>query len=348
MTSLLHCDLPEIDQIANFKVGKFIGRGAMAFVFKARRENGLDRPLALKFLTAEHFTKDRIRSLERESYLSARLTHPHIISATEFGQNDEFAWAAFPYISGACLHKFVSVGNPIKRASEERKKRYQWLTDQFSNNWRNIARMGAQIASALQYCNDHDILHRDIKPANILIDRAGNAWLTDFGIAWGPDKRLQSGYLENSAGTPRFTAPEVFSKQRDQRSDLFSLGMVLYETAIGHQAWLGLNDKQLNERRPELVLPRIFHVQPAVPVPLIRIIEKALAEDPDQRFQSAREMESALLQFAYGADEPRQAFARTRSAERRMVRPSQSAAGLEMPTLTRAESENLRACISDA
>lgn len=339
--SLFDCDSPKLDSVGPYSINRYAGRGAMAFVFKASRE-GMSRPVALKLIPAEHFSKQRLRSLLCEAEITSGLHHPNVVSIFDYAKTDDMAYVAMPYISGASLHKLVSIGNPTKTQPASRLERYKWLTSMLQGNWPAIARVGAEIAGAIQAGHDAGVIHRDIKPANILIARDGKAWLTDYGVAWTPDESVQCGRLENSAGTPRFQAPEVFDGQRDHRCDLFSLGMSLYEVASGHQAWLGFGDTRLKAERPQLMLPRLRHVRPDVPLRLVQIIEKALAKKPDNRFQSAKELEHELNRFAFqGTAMDRRANARP--AEAGTVVSTQSF----VLNLTEDQQRNVEECLAE-
>jgi eukaryotic-like serine/threonine-protein kinase len=181
-----------------------------------------------------------------------------------------------------------------------------------SSHWRSIARIGQQVAEALEYAHAHHTLHRDIKPANILLDMQGVAWITDFGLAKAMehDNVTQTGAM---VGTLRYMAPEQFSGKADARSDIYGLGLTLYELLTLHAAF---EDKSRSG-----LIARITHGEPpaprklnaAIPRDLETIVLKAMAREPRDRYQSARELARDLECFL--EDRPIQAR-RTSGAER--------------------------------
>jgi serine/threonine protein kinase/WD40 repeat protein len=162
--------------------------------------------------------------------------------------------------------------------------------------FRSVARVGVQVAEALAYAHGQGILHRDVKPANLLLDREGTVWIIDFGLAKaeGVDDLTSPGDL---VGTLRYMAPERFQGQADPRSDVFSLGLTLYEMATLQPAFAGSERAQLIERLLHDEPPRPRAVNPQVPRDLETIILKASAREPEQRYQSAAELAEDLRCF---------------------------------------------------
>jgi len=170
-----------------------------------------------------------------------------------------------------------------------------------SHYWRNVARIGFQVADALEYAHNHGTCHRDIKPSNLLLDRRGTTWVTDFGLAKpeGPDELTQSGEL---MGTLRYMAPELLQGRCDPRSDIYSLGLTLYELvalspARDASSWSALVD-QVRQGRISPLRKRV----PRTPRDLETIIHKATAPDPQRRYGTAGEMAADLQRFLN--DEP--------------------------------------------
>ncbi len=167
------------------------------------------------------------------------------------------------------------------------------------DSWRGIVRIGLQVVEALQYSHRLRILHNDIKPANLLLDAQGRVWITDFGLAQplDQDSDLVSGRL---AGTLRYMAPERFGGEGDERSDIYSLGITLYELTTLTAPW----DEHDPTRLIQLVLESEptapSKVNPDVPLDLERILLKAISKEPSERYQSAAELAADLLRFLNG------------------------------------------------
>jgi WD40 repeat protein/serine/threonine protein kinase/tetratricopeptide (TPR) repeat protein len=161
---------------------------------------------------------------------------------------------------------------------------------------RSVARLGVQVAEALTYAHTHGVLHRDIKPANLLLDLQGAAWVTDFGLAKaeGSDVLTSPGDI---VGTLRYMAPERFRGQSDARSDIYSLGLTLYEMLTTEPAFAASDRAPLIElvRHAEPVRPR--QLDPCIPRDLETIVRKAIAKDPDDRYQTADELAEDLRRF---------------------------------------------------
>jgi serine/threonine protein kinase/WD40 repeat protein len=167
--------------------------------------------------------------------------------------------------------------------------------------WQSVARLGAQAAEALDYAHRQGVVHRDVKPSNLLLDQAGTVWVTDFGLAKaeGSDDLTRPGDV---LGTLRYMAPEAFDGRADARSDVYSLGLTLYELA-GLRPAFGERDRhrlirQVNAGEP----PRLSQVRPGVPRDLETVIRKATDRDPGRRYQTAGELAEDLRRFA--DDEP--------------------------------------------
>jgi WD40 repeat protein len=158
-----------------------------------------------------------------------------------------------------------------------------------------------QVAGALQYAHDHSILHRDIKPSNLILDGSGTVWVSDFGLA----KAMDQQELTNTGdvlGTLRYMPPEAFRGQVDQRSDLYSLGITIYEMLVLRPAYDEEDRHRLMAQVAEGSLKRLDHIDPTIPRDLVTIVHKAIELDPDHRYQNAKEMEDDFASFL--ADEP--------------------------------------------
>jgi serine/threonine protein kinase len=167
--------------------------------------------------------------------------------------------------------------------------------------YRSVARVGLQVADALTYAHQQGVLHRDIKPANLLLDTRGTVWVTDFGLAKaeGTEQLTSPGDI---VGTIRYMAPERFHGAGDQRSDIFSLGLTLYELAALQPAFSASERAQLIERILHQQPPRPSKIDRRIPRDLETIILKAIAKEPEQRYDSAADLAEDLRRFL--ADRP--------------------------------------------
>ena len=186
--------------------------------------------------------------------------------------------------------------------------------------FRSVARVGVQVAEALEYAHQQGIVHRDIKPSNLLLDTQGTVWITDFGLAKaeGTDELTGPGDL---LGTLRYMAPERFQGQADPRSDVYSLGLTLYEMVTLRPAFAAAERAQLIERMLHAEPPRPRQLDGRIPRDLETLILKAIAKEPARRYQTAGELAADLQRFL--ADRPIQARRSTAAGAVRAVVPPQ-------------------------
>ena len=261
--------------LGRYEVESIIGEGGMGRVYKAV-DPMIGRTVAIKTLSDEFrgelFVEFKQRFF-REARSAGRVNHPNVVTIYDVGEADGTAFIAMEYVEGRTLREVLDAGAPL-------------IVDQ-------ACRVAAQVASALEAAHKHSIVHRDVKPANIMIAADGSAKLMDFGIARLPDGlRTKTGML---FGSPSYVAPEqIIGNPVDGRSDVFSLGVVLYEMLAG----------VLPFRRP-IVTEVLFgilndrHDPPSehnhrVPAVFERIFAKALAKHPDDRYQTAAEFGQVL------------------------------------------------------
>ncbi|CAN5180442.1 hypothetical protein BH11PLA2_BH11PLA2_07470 [soil metagenome] len=281
---------PMPDHIGDYKIIREIGRGGMGVVYEAEQAS-LGRRVALKILPlpARNEPEKRERFL-REAQAAARLHHTNIVPVFGVGEDNNIPYYVMQYIRGCGLDDIVHGWKDSKTGSEE------VLAKQ---DWRTIARMIAKAADALDYAHTEGILHRDIKPGNLLLDASGHLWVTDFGLA----KLMHESTLTGTGhvlGTLQYMAPEALTGKSDNRTDVYGLGMVLYELITGRVPFNETNPailvKQIGDREP----PPPHQFVPKVPRDLETICLKAIAREPSRRYASAGDMADDLRAYLVG------------------------------------------------
>jgi len=259
-----------------YRVEGEIGRGGMATVYLAQDVKH-DRQVAIKVLRSELAAGLGADRFVREIEISAKLTHPHILPLFDSGKADDFLYYVMPYVEGESLQERLEREGRIP--AEE------------------VIRLTDQIASALAYAHERGVIHRDIKPANILLT-GDQAIVADFGIARAVEAASAEGLTGTglAVGTPAYMSPEqaMGGEAVDARSDIYALGCVVYEMVSGGFPFQGtgpeaLVAKQMAERGPSL-----RKTDPTIPVFLDRAVSRALARDPEERFESATAFAEAL------------------------------------------------------
>ncbi len=270
--------------IDRYHVIKQLGRGGMAEVYKAM-DNRLERYVALKVIRLDAFApmvvKHVLKRFEREAKSLARLNHPHIVSVHDFGTFDGEPYLVMEFLAGGTLKALV--GKPISS--------------------QKVAQILAPVARALAYAHSNGIIHRDVKPANILLTANGEPKLSDFGVAKILD--LDDGLTLTGAnvgiGTPEYMAPEQWENKISPQTDIYSLGVVLYELVTGRKPYTAdtpaaILIKQLTS---PLLDPRYWVGD--VPEAMEKVIYKALAKNPVERFASMAEFAAALERISTAA-----------------------------------------------
>jgi len=256
-------------QFERYQILELLGEGGMATVYKAF-DTRLERTVAIKVIRRDAFPPDQMEMLlkrfERESKSLAKLSHPNIVGVIDYGEHDGSPYLVMEYLSGGTLRQ--KLGNPMP--------------------WREAVQTILPIASALEYVHDQNIINRDIKPSNILLTEKGQLMLTDFGLVkiFG-DEAKESTHLTSSGtglGTPDYMAPEQWTGEPTAQSDLYSLGVVLYEMITGHRPYTadtpaGVLLKQATEALP---LPTRYIAD--LPQDVESVLLKALAKEPSDRY----------------------------------------------------------------
>ena len=258
---------PSIDELqphfSDFEILSLAGRGGMSAVYKAHQRN-LDRFVAIKILPAEVAESlGGVERFQREAKALAQVSHPNIVAIHSFGRTGCWCYFVMEYIEGCSLRQIIGSGDLESS---------------------DVLRIVQSLCAALQYAHDQGIVHRDIKPENVLLDRHGNVKLVDFGLA----KPLHSGDLSARStganqvlGTPHYLAPEQMRNPTkvDQRADLYSLGVVIYEMLTGELPMGNFDPPSKTKTRQ---------------TDWDEIVMRALATDPSLRYSQANELSEAL------------------------------------------------------
>jgi serine/threonine-protein kinase len=264
--------------LGKYRVLEALGRGGMAQVYRGYHPQ-LDRYVAIKVLRADLVDDETfLKRFRHEAHAVSGLRHANIVQVFDFDVQDDYYYMVMELLEGDTLRA---------RLNEYRLRKERMPL-------REIARVLMDVLSGLEYAHSEGIIHRDLKPANIMLTKKGQAVLTDFGIAQilGSTQITASGAL---MGTLNYMAPEQGLEGRcDARSDIYSLGIVLYEMLTGYTPFdadtpLAILMKHLNDP-----LPLPSQLDPDLPPSLEQVVLKALAKSPADRFQSAKEMAAAL------------------------------------------------------
>ena len=296
-------DFDRPTSIGDYKIVREIGRGGMGIVYEAIQQS-LDRPVAIKILLRTSNEPKHVRRFEREATTAANLHHTNIVPVFGVGNQDQFHYYVMQLIDGVGFDQvIVALKNPsVAVPHPQLDKIAKWLPDvdttQNGRYFRSVAKIARSFAEALSYAHNQGVLHRDIKPANLLIDTAGNVWLADFGLA----KAIESHDVSRTGdvvGTLRYMSPEQFAGKPDHRSDIYGLGLTIYELLTLQPAYDDasrshlLFEKNKTHRPPTSPSKLVRHL----PRDLETIVMKACSLDPELRYQTAAALEMDLDNF---------------------------------------------------
>lgn len=276
------------DQLDEFRIIRELGRGGMGVVYLAE-DLELGRQVALKTLRVDLVASERARRrFESESRSVAKLSHRHIIPIFRSGVTDGTPFLVFEYVEGPNLADRLSARSAGSSATEQ------------DVSLEDRVKAIEELASAVAYAHSQGVLHRDIKPANVLFDAEGNARLTDFGVARILDDEPLT-LTPEFPGTPCYMRPEqVGGCQIDERSDVFSLGVVLFESLTGERPFDGKTLPEMHRTYTSDRPKRLRLLCPAAGADLETICEKAIEVDPRDRYPSAAHLEAELRSYRNG------------------------------------------------
>ena len=267
-----------IEKLGRYVIVEEIGQGAMGVVYKAV-DPLIDRTVAIKTINLD-LSKEELANFEkrfqREVQSAGKLNHPNIVTVYDVGRTEGVAYMAMEFLEGKELREILDSGVvlPIEK----------------------IAHIASQVADGLGFAHEHGIVHRDVKPANVMVMKNGLIKITDFGIAqMSSASRTMSGMV---MGSPKYMSPEqVVGQAVDGRSDIFSLGVVLYEMLAGKTPFAGENISAIMYQilNDEPIPPKAFNQN--IPDSINFIVLKALAKHPDKRYQNAKEMARDLKRY---------------------------------------------------
>lgn len=266
-----------------YEIQQRIGRGGMADVFVAR-DRQLARPVAIKVLFPEFATDPNfVERFRREAQSAANLNHPNIVGVYDWGRETNTYFIAMEYVHGRTLADILRTNGKLDA--------------------RQAAEIASEVAAALGFAHRNGVVHRDVKPANILIANDGRVKVADFGIARALNSSVEQNLTQAGAvmGTATYFSPEqAQGAQPDPRSDLYSLGIVLYEMVGGRPPFSGENPVAIAYKQVHDTPQPLNQLAPDVPRPFEAIVAKLLAKNPAVRYQNAEELRDDLRRFREG------------------------------------------------
>ncbi|MDQ7011343.1 MAG: serine/threonine-protein kinase [Mariprofundaceae bacterium] len=264
--------------LGRYEIVKELGKGAMGTVYLGR-DPKINRQVAIKTMAlSQEFEADELEGVKerffREAETAGRLNHPNIVTIFDAGEEHDLAYIAMEFLSGTDLSRYTKEGKLFPPAA--------------------VLKIAGKVAEALHYAHSMDVIHRDIKPANIMLMADKTVKVTDFGIARiTASSKTKTGVV---LGTPSYMSPEQLSgKHVDGRSDLFSLGVMIYEMLTGKRPFRGDSMATLMFQIANEPHPDIREHRPDLPESISKLIDKALAKDAEARFANGQEMVQAII-----------------------------------------------------
>ncbi len=273
-----------MERLGRYEIRQMIGEGAMACVYKAY-DPEINRPLAIKLLKAQlRLDSEYHNRFLREAKGAGVLSHPNIVTVFDVGEDSGHPYIAMELVEGQTL------GDTLR--------------DKKMLSTQDVVEIGIQLTRALDYAHRKGIIHRDVKPGNIMrLHDTNTIKVADFGICRidgnEANDATQQTQIGNVLGTPHYMSPEqVIGEKVDSRSDLFSVGVVLYQLLTGHLPFEGDTLISVAYKITKTDPPPLDKVRPELPLSLRRVVERALRKQPEKRFQTGEEFAQALIGVA--------------------------------------------------
>jgi hypothetical protein len=273
--------VPQGTILGSYRLLERVGQGGMGIVYRAQHLR-LGSEAAVKVLPVNLAGEPEfLRRFEREAASAAALQHPNILAVWDYGEQDGTPYFVMPHIAGGTLKDQLARG-PLP--------------------WQDVVKYLRQMADALDYAHERGIIHRDVKPANMLVDQRGQLYLADFGIARALEGSEGLTRAGAGIGTPEYMAPEQAQGRADARSDLYALGVTVYQMLAGRVPYSGNSTVEVLMKHLQHPLPLepLRSVQPSLPAGVEEVLRKALAKNPDERYQSGHALDEALTQALAG------------------------------------------------
>ena len=283
-------------QFGQYQIVEPLGEGGMAAVYKGYQP-AMERFVAVKVLPRQMASSDEfLTRFRREAKLLAQLQHPHILPVFDYGEADGYPYIIMPFVHSGTLTELLTRGRlPLSE----------------------VRRIMIQLGEALGYAHARGMIHRDIKPSNVLIDEQGNCLLSDFGLARMADASAKLTTSGAIMGTPAYMSPEQGAGSKvDHRSDIYSLGIVLYEMVTSRVPYVAETPIAVVFKHIQDALPSARNFNPTLPESIELVLLKALAKRPEDRFQTAEEfiqaIRLAIPEGEYAEKTPASSIAATR------------------------------------
>src|SRR5919198_3070818 len=278
---------PELKTLGRYNIERTIGKGAMGVVYEGV-DPRLGRRVAIKTILKSHLDEDTAKDYSmrfvREAQAVARLNHPNIVQVYDFGEEGDISYLVMEFIRGKELKTFFDANERF--------------------DLKEAVRIMCELCDALDFAHNAGIIHRDIKPANVMLDAQARTKLTDFGVARVTDsdktsvERTQAGTM---VGTPAYMSPEqITGASIDKRTDVFSAGIILYQFLTGEKPFTGSGAWTIAKKIIQEEPPLPSSLNNAITPLFDAVVNKALAKNPDQRFQSARDLAVGLKRALEG------------------------------------------------